>query len=274
MHPLERLRYAARIEGADPALLAREVAASLAEIAEEDVAGLVPACRRLVDRHPADGPLWWLSARLLASPDPLDEARDAAAALTHDPTAERLAAALPEEVTLVAVGWPDVAGEALRRRGDVEVLLVDSGGEADGLGRRLEQAGTAVVPVPDRGVAAAAAVAGLVLVEARLAGPGGVLAAPGSHAAAAVAARAGIPVWAVAGVGRVLPGALWDAALARLDAEGLEPWDRDAELVPAELCSDVVTGDGRRGPEALLQPTCPVAPELLRPTAGGAGPQP
>lgn len=269
MHPLEHLRYVARVEGADPAELAREAAVSLAEIAADGGGGLVPACRRLVERHPANGPLWWLSARLLASPDPVDTARESAAALVHDPTPARLAAVLPDDTTVVVVGWPDLVAEALRRRGDVEVLVVDSGGDGSGLARGLQRAGSVVTLVPDRGLGSAAAVAGLVLVEASLAGPGGILAAPGSHAAAAVAARVGVAVWAVAGVGRVLPGQLWDAALARLDAGGLEPWDRDCELVPAGLLSEVVTPAGPRGPEALGESTCPVAPELTRPPAGG-----
>lgn len=258
MHPIERLRYVARLEGADPAALAREVASSLAEVAATDVAGLVPACRRLVEHHPANGPIWWLSARLLAAAEPYDEARVAAAALANDPTSRRLAEVLPEDATVLVVGWPDTVGDALRRRGDLEVLVVESGGDGAGLARRLDDAAT----VPDRGIAAAAVVADLVLVEALVAGPSGVLAAPGSHAAAAVAARADRPVWGVVPVGRVLPDALWRAALSRFDGGGLEPWDRDAELVPAELLSALV------GVDDLTTPTCPVAPELLRPAAG------
>jgi len=271
MHPLEHLRYVARIEGADPGELAREAAVSLAEIAAGDDGGLVPACRRLVERHPANGPLWWLSARLLASPDPLDAARDSSAALAHDPTPARLAALIPDDTTVVVVGWPDLVAEALRRRGDVEVLVVDSGGDGAGLARWLQRAGSVVTLVPDRGIGSAVAVAGAVLVEATLAGPGGILATPGSRAAAAVGAQVGVAVWAVVGVGRVLPGPLWDAALAHLDAGGLEPWERDCELVPAELIPEVVTPAGRGGPEALEEPTCPAAPELTRPPAGGPG---
>ncbi len=273
MHPLEHLRHVARVEGADPAELAREAAVSLAEIAAEGGGGLVPACRRLVEAHPANGPLWWLSARILASPDPFDAARESSAALAHDPTPARLAAVLPDDTTVVVVGWPDLVAEALRRRGDLEVLVVDSGGDGSGLARVLERAGSVVTVVPDRGIGSAAAVAGLVLVEATLAGPGGVLAAPGSHAGAAVAARSGVPVWAVAGVGRVLPGALWEAALSHLDAGGLEPWDRGSELVPAELLSQVATPSGLLGPEALAEPSCPATPGLARSPAGGtAGP--
>ncbi|MHB1931001.1 MAG: hypothetical protein ACYCUG_16545, partial [Acidimicrobiales bacterium] len=191
------------------------------------------------------------------------------AALAHDPTARRLADALPEETTVLVVGWPDSAAEALRRRGDLVVLVVDSGGDGAALVRRLADAGDATL-VPDRGVAAAAAVSGLLLVEALVAGPSGLLAAPGSHAAAAVASDAGVPVWGVVPVGRVLPDALWQAALARFDGGGLEPWERDAELVPAGLVSSVVGPEGPAATAAALaSPACPPAPELLRPTGAG-----
>ena len=133
------------------------------------------------------------------------------------------------------------------------------------LARRLDQSGTAVAIVPDGGVAAAVVVCDLVLVEATAAGPDGVLATLGSHSAAAVAASRGIPVWAVAGVGRVLPRPLWDALLARLDQQSVEPWDRAVELVPASLVTGVCGPAGLVDPgEGLVQATCPVAPELLR----------
>jgi hypothetical protein len=87
----------------------------------------------------------------------------------------------------------------------------------------------------------------------------------GSHAAAAVACLGGTPVWAVAGVGRVLPGGLWDALLGRLDAGTEEPWDRSVELVPGRLLAEIVGPDGRvPAVEGLVRAGCPVAPELLR----------
>ncbi|MDA8285773.1 MAG: hypothetical protein M0Z42_21280, partial [Actinomycetota bacterium] len=149
MHPIERLRHVARVEGADPAMLAREVASSLAEVADAGLAGLVPACRRLVEHHPANGPLWWLSARMLASAEPYQEAREAAAALANDPTARRLADLLPEDITVLVVGWPDTAANALRRRGDLEVLVADSGGDGAALARRLAGDGDATLVAAD-----------------------------------------------------------------------------------------------------------------------------
>jgi translation initiation factor 2B subunit (eIF-2B alpha/beta/delta family) len=167
---------------------------------------------------------------------------------------------------VLVVGWPDLAGAALRRRGDLEVLVVEGDGDGTVLARRLREAGSDVTLVPDAGVAAAAVVAGLVLIEAHAAGPAGILANRGSHAAAAVAARSGVPVWAVVGVGRVLPGAMWDALLSRVDDQGVEPWERAVELVPADLLDSVVDPTGPRvTTEALTDPDCPTSPELLRP---------
>jgi hypothetical protein len=265
MHPIERLRYVARASGAEPSLLVRESAAALADVVRVEPVGLVPACRRLIDRHLTTGPVWWLSARMLTAADPLQEAWLAAAELEEDPTADVLAAALPDDATVTIVGWPDLAASALRRRGDVEVLVADAMGDGSALARRLADHGTDVAVVPDSGVAAAAVVSDLVLVEALAAGPGGALAVAGSHGAAAAAFHAGVPVWAVTGVGRVLPAPLWDALLARMDQGEEEPWDRGVELVPAGLLTAVAGPSGTVATvEGLALSTCPVAPELLR----------
>ena len=265
MHPIERLRYVARAVGADPALVAREAAGALAEMAADDPASLVPSCRRLIGRHLTSGPVWWLSARMLSSAEPERAAYQAAAELDHDRTASHLGRALPDDSTVLIVGWPDIIADALRRRGDLEVLVADAGGDGCALARRLEDAGTPATIVADAGVAAAATVADLVVVEAAAAGPSGLLATPGSHAAAAVGAHAGVPVWGVAGVGRVLPGPLWQALLARVDGSGIEPWERDAELVPAALLATMVGPDGpAETTPGLAQASCPPVAELLR----------
>jgi len=267
MHPIERLRYVARASGADPSLLVRETAAALAEVVRVEPVGLVPACRRLIERHLTTGPLWWLSARMLTATEPLEAAWLAATEIEEDRTAEALAAALPDDATVTIVGWPDLAAAALRRRGDVEVLVADAMGDGSALGRSLAEQGIDVAVVPDRGVAAAAVVSDLVVVEALAAGHSGLLATAGSHAVAAAAAHTGVPVWAVAGVGRALPAALWDALLARVDQCDEEPWDRGTELVPAGLVAFTVGPAGVvDAPYGLALSTCPVAPELLRHT--------
>jgi hypothetical protein len=265
MHPIEHLRYVARATGADPALVAGEAAGALVEMARVQPAGLVPACRRLIERHLVAGPIWWLSARMLRSDDPVGEGRRSANELENDPTARYLADALPDSATAVVIGWPDLASEALRRRGDVEVLVVDFASEGQQLARRLRDLGSEASLVTESGVGPAAMVADIVLVEAFAAGPAGILAVPGSMAAAAVAAHQQVPVWAVTGVGRVLPGQLWDALLGRLDESGIEPWDRHAEVVPAGLISQVIGPDGPLATDAgLTAATCPAAPELFR----------
>jgi hypothetical protein len=265
MHPIEHLRYVARATGADPAVVAHEAAAALADMARLEPAGLVPACRRLIERHLVAGPIWWLSARILGAEDPVQAARGAMAELAGDETDRHLAAVLPDGATVMVVGWPDISGAALRRRGDAEVLVVDSGGEGAPLVRRLDSAGNEATLVPDSGIGPAAAVSDLVLIEALAAGPPGVMAAPGSLAAAAVAAHSLIPVWAVAGVGRVLPLRLWEAIATRLDQSGHEPWDRPAELVGADLISRLIGPDGEVDTDGgLAAATCPAAPELFR----------
>ena len=185
MHPIERLRYVARAAGADPSLLVRETAAALADMVRVEPVGLVSACRRLVERHVTTGPVWWLTARVLTAGDPGQAAWVAATEMEDDPTPGLLTAALPDDATVTIVGWPDVAASALHRRGDAEVLVVDAMGDGSALARRLGQAGTDTSVVPDTGVAAAAIVSDLVLIEALAAGPTGILATSGSHAAAA-----------------------------------------------------------------------------------------
>ena len=265
MHPIERLRYVARAEGAGPSLLGRESAGALASFAA-DPPGLVTACRRLVERHPSAGTVWWLAARVLAAGDPSTEAWRAAEELSDDPTPQVLAAALPDEATVLTVGWPEHTAEALRRRADVEALVVDAGGEGSALARRLRNAGVEAVDVPDAGIGAAVVESHLVVVEAGAVGPDAFLAPTGSHAAAAVAVHAGIPVWVVAGVGRVLPGRLWDALVQCLDDGDDEPWDRPDEVVPLDLAE---TAYGPLGPSPAAdlpkRADCPVAPELLKP---------
>jgi len=262
---MERLRHVARASGADPSALVEETAAALAGVAADDPVGLVPACLRLVERHPSNGPMWWMAARVLSAADPVVEAWVVAEELRSDPTSQRLVAELADDATVTLVGWPAQAAACLHRRGDLEVLVVDAGGEGSVLARRLHRAGLDAVEVADTGLAAAVAVSDLVVLEALAAGPTGAVSAAGSAAAAAVARHALVPVWLVAGTGRVLPERLWEMVLARLDASGYEPWDRAEEVVAADLVDLVIGPDGPDPPAAGLgRLSCPVAPELLR----------
>ncbi|HEX2063696.1 MAG TPA: hypothetical protein VHE80_04660, partial [Acidimicrobiales bacterium] len=243
MHPIERLRLVARAEGVSPSLLVREAAAALAGLGDDPV-GTVTACRRLVERHPAIGPMWWLAARVLTAADAGVEAWRVVTELDEDPTSARLAAALPADATTLLLGWPAQAGDGVRMRGDLEVLLVDCAGEARGLAHRLRNLGMETVEVADAGLGAAVLQSDLVVLEASALGPDGFVATRGSYAAAAVGNRAGIPVWVVAGVGRALPAPLWEALGRRLGQDLDEPWERSDEVVPLALADQVVGPHG------------------------------
>ncbi|HEX9995122.1 MAG TPA: hypothetical protein VGB14_19515, partial [Acidimicrobiales bacterium] len=122
MHPIERLRAVARSSGAEQGLLVRETAGAMAALGD-DPAGLVTASRRILERHPAAGALWWLCARVLTAGDPVAEAWRAVDDLDDDPTPAEVVAALPDGATVCVLGWPEVVADALPRRGDVTVLV-------------------------------------------------------------------------------------------------------------------------------------------------------
>ncbi len=263
MHPIEQLRFVARAGRERPTLLAREAASALGAFAGEPAA-LVTACRRLVDRQPTCGPLWWVSSRVLNAADPSTEAWRAGNDLGRDRTASVLAAALPDDATVVVLGWPDQIADALVRRGDVKVLAVDARDEGAALAGWLRRADADAEVVAEAGLAGAVSESAAVLIEASAMGPTGVVAVSGSAAAAAVGKGFEVPVWAVAGEGRVLPADLWAGLVDRLAGRG-PAWDQDDEVVPAEWIDAVVGPAGTQAfAEAVARPTCPPAPELVR----------
>jgi hypothetical protein len=275
MHPIERLRWVARSPEGDSSLVAAEAADALAGFAD-DPAGLVIASRRLIERRPASAPLWWLASRVLCSLEPAFEAMDAAAELERDRTPVALAGDLPGG-TVAIVGWPDQAAAALRMRGRMargedtadRVVLVpsrnaramggagaatDSWGCADwlqghGVDARLLRAGEET---------AAARRCVLALLEATAIGPDTFLAATGSAALAAAAREAKRPVWLVAGVGRVLPGPLYEALIRRVGD------DPTYEIVPLGAVDEIAGPAGPVPRARLVRPSVPVAAELLR----------
>jgi hypothetical protein len=263
VHPIERLRYLARSSGTDQRVLVGETASALRSLGM-DPAGLVVSCRRIVERHPTSGPLYWLCSQLLTSVDPYSTARELASAIDEDLTPEVLIDALPIDATVCVVGWPDLAGEAVLRRGDLSVLAIDAHDQGASFVRRLDRADVVAEVVEPGGTAAAVLASSLVLVEAMAMGAGDLLAERGSRAAASVAYCSDVPVWAVAGVGRRLPDAAFTAMLTRvLDVR--VAWDAEADAVPLALASHFVTADGVVPVEGVeVRAECPVAPELLR----------
>jgi len=240
VHPIERLRAVARAREVDQALLAREAAAVLGSFAG-DLPGLVTSCRRLIDRHPTAGALWWACARLLAASDLRAEARAIDRDLREEPAATALSLDLPEGAVVAVVpdhaGGSDLRDDLCAWRDDIVVAH----GPAALHARRPEPR--------------------VLLVEAGAAGPGGFLATEGTADEIAAARDAGVAVWLVVDVGRRLPAALFDALVARAGLPGPAP-GRGAtpfEVVPVSAA------------ERLVEPCridCPVAPELLRAPGG------
>ena len=267
MHPIERLRYVARSSGTDQRVLVHETAEAIRGLGV-DAAGLVVACRRIVERHPTSGPLWWLCASLLTAADPFDSARAWAREVEADATPDRLVAALADDATVCVVGWPDLVGEAIGRRGDARVLALDVDGHAGSLVRRLQREGIDAEVVEPAGAAAAVVASDLVLIEALACTPTDAIAAAGSRAAASVAYCSEVPVWLVAGRARRLPIPFVDAMIERLDVQRTG-WRPDAEVVPVGLFGSIAGPDGVTHVERaaqVLAPECPFAPELLRPS--------
>lgn len=104
MHPIEHLRHVARAGLVEPGRLAREAASALIPCTA-DPAELVVACRRLLDRHPAAGPLWWVASTALTAAEPRNALVDAIGLLDDDPTHEYEAEMRLEGPACVVRAW-------------------------------------------------------------------------------------------------------------------------------------------------------------------------
>jgi hypothetical protein len=235
VHPIERLRAVARARDVEQTLLASEAASVLGSLAFDPM-GLLTSCRRLIDRHPAAGALWWTCARLLAADDARAEARTITLELDDDPARIDLSLELPEgaAVTVVAdaAGGSDLVYDLAGMRDDLHVVEAEA---AEGGGELDDNPGGGAPRI--------------LLVETGAAGPDGFLAASGTGRAVAVAREAGAAVWLVVAVGRRLPGPLFDAVVTRLGGT-------TGEVVPLRAVDRII--EPRRVP-------CPCPPELLRP---------
>lgn len=258
---MERLRYVARAGDVPVVPLVREAAAALVTMAEDPM-GLLTSCRRLVDRRPGCAPLVWLAARMLTGADPRSEAADAVAEIEADPTGPELDHELDHGLTVAALGDSDIAGPVLRARPDLRIVAAD-GPDRFGLADAAapDRFGLAVDD-PDEHTTDDGA-ADVVVLESDCVGPSAALVPPGAVEAAVRARASAVPVWLVAGVGRVLPENMWSLVMARLDRDrpngGYEVLDLD------RLVTQVVTPVGLRTPDRIRgRSDCPSAPELFR----------
>jgi hypothetical protein len=264
VHPIEQLRYVARTSGADASLLVQEAASALAFFAD-DRAGLLTAARRLLTRQPTIGPLWSLGARMAMADEPRAEARQVIRDHRSDPTADVVVAAVPDGARVLIVGWPDVTVQALLRRGDVSVLVVDVEGQARSVIHRFDRSDIEAEAIDPGRMAGAVEAADLVLLEAGALGPAAAMVDVGGMTAAAVARAVHTPTWLVAGVGRSLPEPYWQALVERGTDPRLPAWLAPHEVIGLGLVDRVATPSGLLLPGELGADTCPFAAELLRP---------
>ena len=178
VHALEQLRYVARGWAVGDEFPVQEVAAVLAELADENPASVLQACRRLIEYFPATGRVWWLSARALSAADAVEGIWEAADELARDPTGRHLADSLSDRGAIAVIAPSRSVVAALRRRPDLVLRKKARGAD-------------------------------LVVVPALAAGPAAVLVGERVGAVAANARRAGQVLWVVAERGVVLPEPLW-----------------------------------------------------------------
>jgi len=262
MHPIERLRWIARADGESAASLASEAAFTLGELAEAEPAAVLTACRRLLERHPSCGPLYWTSARLLAAADPSVAAQQAASELWNDETAEHVARELAATFTpgtVLATAEPaELVAEALRRRGRFSVRYVAEFSSLRLGVRALASVADDVTGFDRDECEEALEGAEVAVVEALAAGPALVLLSPAAAALSREAAASDVPVWLCVGAGRALPAGL-AAAAARASlgagaAEVLAPDEFNVALGP----------DGPADPAVVVsRATCPPGTELV-----------
>lgn len=249
MLPFERLRALARYSGDDIGLVV-EAADCLADFSA-DPTQLVTVCRRLLAHHPSSGPLWWLCTQVLAATDPSSAARDAVRSLEHDRTATRLSSLLPfpHDEPIAVLGWPDVTGEALAERPDLDIVVVRTD-------YRRPRAADVRVRVVDE-VEAMAASPSHLLVEVLAAGP--TAAVVPSGVGTLHESLDGAALWLVIPVGRLLPARLFDV-LAQQSSH-----DEHVERLEVARAAETAGPWGLDGPARLgAHVNCPVAPELLR----------
>lgn len=262
MHPIEQLRYVARASSADGGLLVQEAASALS-VFGRDPGAMLTACRRLLTRQPAVGPLWWMCARMVTAADARSEARAIIEDLHEDRTGRHLVDGLPDGATVAISGWPDITVSALPRRGDVRVLVVDVEGQGASVVRRLERQDVDVEDVDAAKLAGIVEESDLIVIEAGASGTAAALVDVGSVGLAATAKALNKPVWLVVGVGRSLLEQYWQAIVERIDDPDLPAFLAPHEVLSFGLVDRLITPDGPIPVTDVTPPALTWAPELL-----------
>lgn len=264
VHPIERLRYVARATHVPADVLARETAMALADFVGDD-AGLLIACRRILDRQPASGALVWLAAHVLGAPNQRKALWDAVELLEEDQTPAALAYELPDDATVATVRWSDSISALARKRGDLGFVVVDTDGNAEYQIDRFVDDGQNIVTVDPESMAQGLFEATHLLVTFDALGPVQGLAPMGTFPAAAVAGQIDMPVWGVASMGVALGERMYGGLARRWNEHSGDPrYLRELEEIPVSLIDQVVTTTGLVAPARAVQAGgCPIVAELF-----------
>lgn len=243
------------MSSAEAAALVAETAAALGALGDQP-ANLVVAARRILERHPGVGPLWWVCSHLVVAADPYLRAHELSDQLHGDPTSDVLVDELPAGAAVLTGGAAWVAVPAFAERDDVAVRCLTGTEESRWFVRRLSRFGVDVEPVDPGDADEVAAESDVVLVGCAAASPARVLGDPDAAAAVAAGAAARRPVWLAPGVGATLPPRVVEAIAAAA---------ADLAELDVGAVAKVVAGDGVHGDvAAALRSDAPLAPELLR----------
>ena len=236
---------------------------ALADFVGDD-AGMLIACRRILDRQPASGPLVWLCAHALGAPDQRRALWESVDGLEADQTEAALAFTLPDDPVVATVGWTDALASLARKRGDASFVVVDPDGNAEYQLDRVIENGHNVTIVDPEATAQAMFEATHLIVDMHALGPDAGLAPMGSFAAASVARHLETPVWGVASLGVALGDKMYQGLTKRWNAATSEPrYLRHLEEVPTSLLDQVVTTAGAVScAQAISNGGCPIVPEL------------
>lgn len=270
MHPIEHLRYLARAGYADAPELVAETASALRHLGA-DPANLLLTCRRIVEKHPACGPLWWLCAELLTALEPRDTIRRCVDRVRDDATpshlAGHLATRLPDGGMIVVNGWSWEIATALVSSYGFEACVVDGDNGADHMVRVLERNDVVAHLVEPQRAAAAVGECDAVVVSASFTGPDVAWSPVGSTQLAAAAYCSGIEVVLTTPVGTRLPRTFVDSIVRLVDDDTRgEAWHRDVEAVSLAVVTTLVGPSGVEDAATSLargiQPEAPAATEL------------
>lgn len=234
-----------------------ETAAALRAFTGEPV-GLVAATRRILDRQLTCGPLWWLCSRVLCAIDPLDEIADVLRSIGDDTVTAALDARLPYGATVAIATPPFQSIEALARRGDVEVAVVDYDETSRRLIDDVARTGVDTSAFSARSAAAALDSVDVVLAEALAVGGTVAMVPAGTATLVGLAKQLDIPTLLIAGTGRVLHPELFDSLVRRWSSTATTAAARSEELLELRWVDAVV------GPDRPGEVSWPVAAELLR----------